>query len=67
MNVTRPAGAPINTTYDGNTVAPAFATLVLGAGALLAGVAGGSVSATNSPTVLTSVGTGHDDRARPAP
>ena len=49
-------GNPIQQTFDGATHGPAYATVTLGSGGLLAGVAGGTVTVTNSPTVDAVVG-----------
>jgi len=57
VNVTD-ASAHIDQSFEGDTVAPAFATVTLGSGALLASVAGGTVDTYNSPIVYTGVGAG---------
>ena len=49
-------GNPMQQIADGATHGPAFAKVTLGSGALLGGVAGGLVTATNSPTIEATVG-----------
>ena len=64
VNVTNPGGVAINPLYDYTgssaleTVAPAFATVVLGSGGLVEGAVAGRVTTTNSPNVTTTVGNG---------
>ena len=52
------AGNPIQQTVDGATHGPAYAKVTLGSGGLLAGVAGGTVTVTNSPVLNALVGAG---------